>query len=266
MAKTLNANADPKGTEAARGAEIDPGAGTRNVQETSALVDEDARRLSAEDDVNTTTRPVYKRPAFLIGAVIVLLVVAIFGIRYWLYARSHETTDDAFVDGHIIQVSTKASGYVARIYVTDNQQVNAGDLLAELDARDYEAKVTQAKAALDAGLAQQHQAQTQVTLTRANTRSNVQQAAAGVRQARSEVGERRPTPPPNAAGSARLPPAYRARWQMSINLGPNLPPLWRRPRAPAPTCAVIKSFTAKTRSRDNNSMLLSPPHAQPMHR
>ena len=81
-------------------------------------------------------RPLYKRPAFLIGALVVLVIVTIVGVRYWLYARSHESTDDAFIDGHIIQISPKVSGYIARVYVTDNQQVKAGDLLAELDARD----------------------------------------------------------------------------------------------------------------------------------
>jgi len=193
MAETLDIGGGPGGTDgdAEKTAKKDPGAGEQDAAETSALVDENARPLSADDEGNGhqhfRARPVYKRPVFLIGAIVVLLIVAIFGIRYWLYARSHETTDDAFIDGHIIQVSPKASGYVAKLYVTDNQQVKAGDLLVELDARDYEAKVAQAKAALDAGLAQQHQAQTQVTLTRANTSSNVQQAAAGVRQARSGV-------------------------------------------------------------------------------
>jgi membrane fusion protein, multidrug efflux system len=157
----------------------------------SVLVDEHSQPLSTDEDANGhqhfRSRPVYKNPRFLIGAFIVLLIVVVFGLRYWLYARSHESTDDAFIDGHIVQVSPKASGYVAKIYVTDNQQVKAGDLLAELDARDYEAKVTQAKAALDAGLAQQHQARTQITLTRANTSANVKQAVAGVRQARSGV-------------------------------------------------------------------------------
>jgi membrane fusion protein (multidrug efflux system) len=193
MPETADINGEPEGTnaDAAKRGESDPNAGKRDPKETAAPVGDEGRPLIADDDANGhqhfRKRPVYKRPAFLIGAAIVLLLAALFGIRYWLYARSHETTDDAFIDGHIIQVSPKASGYVARIYVTDNQQVNAGDLLVELDARDYEARVAQAKAALDAGLAQQHQAQTQVTLTRANTRSNVQQAAAGVRQARSGV-------------------------------------------------------------------------------
>ncbi len=156
------------------------------------LVDEYNEPLNHDDEPGRhehfRKRPLYKRPAFLIGALVVFVIVAIVGVRYWLYARSHESTDDAFIDGHIIQISPKVSGYIARVHVTDNQQVKAGELLAELDARDYEAKLNQAKAAYDAGLAQQHQAQTQVTLTRASTRSNVQQAAAGVRQARSGVG------------------------------------------------------------------------------
>ena len=50
-------------------------------------------------------------------------------------------------------------------------------------------------------------------------------------------------------------PAYRARWRMSINLAPNSLQPWRRPRAPKQTYSVIKSFTAKMRFRDNNSML-----------
>jgi membrane fusion protein (multidrug efflux system) len=157
------------------------------TQDQPAPVDEYGEPLSDEPHEHARKRPVYKRPAYLIGAAVLLLIAAIFGVRYWLYARSHETTDDAFIDGHIIQVSPKASGYISKVYVTDNQSVNAGDLIAEIDARDYEAKVAQAKAALNAGLAQQKQAQTQVTLTRVTTRANVQQAAAGVQQARSGV-------------------------------------------------------------------------------
>src|SRR5947209_1033620 len=81
-------------------------------------------------------RPLYKRPLFLIVAAIVLVVAALVGLRYWLYARSHETTDDAFVDGRVVQLSPKVTGYVAKVYVADNQPVKEGDLIAELDARD----------------------------------------------------------------------------------------------------------------------------------
>src|SRR5438270_849373 len=148
-------------------------------------------RESADEDLerpaSVRRRPLYRRPAFLLVAGLILIVAVILVLRYWLYARAHESTDDAFVDGHIIQISPKASGYVTKVYVSDNQPVHAGDLIAELDPRDYEAKLDQAKAALVAGMAQEHQAQTQVNLTRANARANVQQATAGVRQARSGV-------------------------------------------------------------------------------
>lgn len=150
------------------------------------LVDEYGEPIADEHE-HIRKRPLYRRPGFLIIVALLFLVAIVFGGRYWLYARSHESTDDAFIDGHIIQVSPKVSGYVLKVYVTDNQQVKAGDLLAELDPRDLEAKVDQAKAALNAGQAQQKQAETQVTLTRANTRATAQQASAGVQQARSNV-------------------------------------------------------------------------------
>src|SRR3954466_3829775 len=143
------------------------------VIEPDVIIDQDA-------EVVVRKRPLYKRPAFLAIAAIVLIVSAIFGIRYWVYARAHESTDDAFIDGHIIQISPKVSGYVAKVYVKENQDVQKGDLMAELDARDYEARVEQAKAALQAGEARLREAQTGVELTRANTRANTQQAAATV--------------------------------------------------------------------------------------
>jgi membrane fusion protein (multidrug efflux system) len=144
--------------------------------------------LETRDDQEATSkRPLYKRPAVLIVAAIVLLIAAMIGVRYWLYARSHESTDDAFIDGHIIQISPKASGYVAKVYVNDNQQVKAGDLIVELDARDYQTRLQQAKAALEAGLAKQNEARTNVSLTRATTSANIQQASGTVQRMRSDV-------------------------------------------------------------------------------
>src|SRR5207253_883427 len=91
-------------------------------------------------------RRIFRRPLFLIVASVILILGLIFGIRYWLYARSHESTDDAFIDGHVVQVSPKIAGYVAKVYVTDNQEVKEGDLIAEIDARDYETRLQQAQA------------------------------------------------------------------------------------------------------------------------
>jgi len=161
-------------------------ASSANDETNSDLMHEDA----GHGDLTPPPRPkkrLYQRPAFRIVALVILVIAIVFVVRYWLYARSHESTDDAFIDGHIIQVSPRVSGYVAKVYVTDNQVVKEGDLLAELDPKDYETRVDQAKAALNAGMAKVREAKTGVSLTRVNTSANVQQASAAVRKARSGV-------------------------------------------------------------------------------
>lgn len=159
----------------------------------SEIVDEHGEAIPEKwrTDVEVEKRPLYKRPGFLIAAAVIFVVAAIFGIRYWLYARSHETTDDAFIDAHVTAVSPKVSGYVVKVYVDSNQLVKKGDLLAEIDPRDYQAKVDQAKAAYAAGQARLKEARSGVELARANTRANLQQAAATVQQARAGVGAAR---------------------------------------------------------------------------
>jgi membrane fusion protein, multidrug efflux system len=144
-----------------------------------------------------------KHQRLLAVASIVLLIGIIIGVRYWRYSRSHESTDDAFIDGHIIQVSPKASGYISKIYVNDNQQVKAGDLIVELDARDYEVRLRQAQAALDAGLAKENEAKTNVALTRSTSSATVQQARAGLRRSQSEVESQRAAAASAQSGATR---------------------------------------------------------------
>lgn len=170
---------------------IDEEVKTEKENETGAdtIVDADGeplrQKVYSEEEVRK--RPLFRRPAFLISAAIVLIVAALLGIRYWLYARSHESTDDAFIEAHVIPISPKVSGHIVKLYVDSNQQVNKGDLLAEIDPRDYQAKVDQAKAAFIAGEARLKEARSGVDLARANTRANVEQASASVQQARSGV-------------------------------------------------------------------------------
>lgn len=132
-------------------------------------------------------RPLYRRPAFLIVAGVILVAALVYGLRYYAYARAHESTDDAFIDGRVVQVSPKVSGYVVKLHVKENQEVKEGDLIAELDARDFEARLDAARAALAAGAARQREAQAGVQLTRATSSAGVQQASSVVRQARSGV-------------------------------------------------------------------------------
>src|SRR5207237_8722945 len=112
-------------------------------------------------------------------------LAVLFGMRYWAYARSHESTDDAFIDGEIVQISPKAQGHVLKVHVTDNQQVKKGDLLAEIDPSDFQTRLEQARAALQEAEARQNAANRSGALTQANTRAATQQAASGVQGARA---------------------------------------------------------------------------------
>ena len=122
----------------------------------------------------------YRRRIVLAFGVVAAVVLLTFGVRYVLYARAHESTDDAFIDGHIVGVSPKVASYVARVFVDDNTHVKAGDLLVELDSRDFEARLAQAAANLTAAV-QQHQAALM------NTRVVERTAGAGVQQAEAAV-------------------------------------------------------------------------------
>jgi membrane fusion protein (multidrug efflux system) len=88
------------------------------------------------------------------GVLIVLVIIGlIWGVKKFIYAQNHETTDDAQLAGHVVPVIPKVAGYVQRVYVADNQSVNVGDTLVVLDPRDYTVALDQAQANLRAALA-----------------------------------------------------------------------------------------------------------------
>ncbi len=100
-----------------------------------------------------------RRRLLRLGAVIAVLVLLGGGIYYYLYTGTYESTDDAFIEGHIVQISAKVASYVAKVYVDDNQSLKAGAPLVDLDPRDFQARLAQARANLAAGEAQASQAQ-----------------------------------------------------------------------------------------------------------
>jgi membrane fusion protein (multidrug efflux system) len=113
----------------------------------------------------------------------VLLVAVIGGLAYWLSVRDYESTDDAFVAARSFSVAPKVSGYVTEIPVTDNQHVNAGDLLARIDDRDYVIAVDQAKAQVSVAEANIDNVQAQI----ASQHQQVDQARAQVDQAEAQL-------------------------------------------------------------------------------
>src|SRR5919198_5235886 len=75
---------------------------------------------------------------------IAAVVVVVAGLLLWRYLSSYESTDDAQADVHLYPVSSRVSGYVIRVNVSDNQWVNKGDVLVEIDPTDYQVALTQA--------------------------------------------------------------------------------------------------------------------------
>jgi membrane fusion protein (multidrug efflux system) len=82
-----------------------------------------------------------------VGIVLLVVIAAVAaGVFWWLATRDYETTDDAFVDGRTVAVSSQVAGAIVDVPVTDNQLVDAGTVLARIDDRDYRASLGQAEA------------------------------------------------------------------------------------------------------------------------
>lgn len=124
-------------------------------------------------------------------APLALLVVGAAGTAFWLGSRGFETTDDAQVDGHFDSLSSRISGTV--IYVNpkaeNNQFVEAGTLLVELDPRDYEAELDHAKADLDTRQAEAVSAQVTVPIVEAKAFNRLRASEAAVQQAIATASE-----------------------------------------------------------------------------
>ncbi len=112
-----------------------------------------------------------------------LLIAVIGGIIYWRDIRDLESTDDAFVAARSFSVAAKVGGYVADVPVTDNQHVDAGGLLAQIDDRDYKIAVDQAKAQVEVAQANIGNVEAQID----SQRQQIDQAKAQVDQAEAQL-------------------------------------------------------------------------------
>ena len=98
---------------------------------------------------------------------LVLLGAMAAGVYYYWQSRDFESTDDAYIQGHLVSVSARVSGNIVAVHVKDNQHVPQGELLVEVDPRDYQIDLERAEAALRAAQADEQKAAADVEAARA---------------------------------------------------------------------------------------------------
>ena len=134
-----------------------------------------------------------QRSAFLtnprtkIGLMVAGLAILTAVFFLWRYLGSYESTDDAQIDGHVNSVSARISGHVLKLNVEDNQYVEKGTVLVEIDPADYEGAVATARAQYADAQAQAAAAGINVPITNVSTSSQVSGAQAGVSSAKAGI-------------------------------------------------------------------------------
>jgi membrane fusion protein (multidrug efflux system) len=132
-------------------------------------------------------QPASSNRRFIVVGVILLLVLG--AVFFYWRSTFTEDTDDAQVDGNLYQVSSRITGNVIKVYVDDNQTVQTGQLLAEIDPTDYQVALDQAQADLANAQAQYTQASTNVPITSTNVSTSVSTSGSDVRGSADTVAQ-----------------------------------------------------------------------------
>lgn len=128
-------------------------------------MDNDQKKHETEEVTEIEdTRPEYLKKRVLVPS-ITALVFLICGIFYAVHTVYYKSTDDAFIEGHVITIAPRVAGPVLDLKIEDNQEVKKGALLLQIDPKDYEAKLKQTKAELDEAKAALVNSEHQVTKT-----------------------------------------------------------------------------------------------------
>ncbi len=154
----------------------DPQPAIARLDERTRLLEKRTDELAANggEEEATTEEKAGEKPkksrkwlAFLILGILMAVVLAV-GIPWYLHSQDYEKTDDAFIDGHVVRLDPKVAAYVTAVHCDDNTQVEKGELLVELDARDFEVGLERAQSML------------------AQARAGVVASGAGVQQAEAQ--------------------------------------------------------------------------------
>lgn len=133
--------------------------------------------------------PVYpkhrSRKRWIIGGALVVVLIA--GVFLWIYFSGFESTDDAQVDVHLYPVSARISGYVQAVHVEDNQYVQQGATLVEIDPKDYQVAVAKAQANLEIAEASARALNIDVPISSVDTTSQLKFTSSDIENAKAAI-------------------------------------------------------------------------------
>jgi membrane fusion protein (multidrug efflux system) len=163
---------------------------------------EDNQKQHGQPGEREAERPgLFKRPRFIIIGSILLVIITVVGLIWFQHAKSYESTDDAFIDTHTISIAPQVAGQVVQVPVNDNQLVNAGDLLVQIDPSIFNARLAQAQSVLALNEAKLQVAQLDLTnafsqlistqAVESQTRAQASAAEAEAKRAEADVARRR---------------------------------------------------------------------------
>ena len=159
--------------------------GTNPIQATPPVQNEAADNAVVDDPLASAypRKRSYKRWVI----VVLLVVLAVGGAFLWHYLSGFESTDDAQVDVHLYPVSARISGYVQKVNVEDNQWVNAGSTLVEIDPKDYQVALARAEATLDTSVAAAKSLDIDVPISSVYTSSQLKSTSSDIKNAEAAI-------------------------------------------------------------------------------
>jgi membrane fusion protein (multidrug efflux system) len=150
----------------------------------------EAPKRDGEGKANPPADPNRSKSRLRVVLLVVALVAVVSGsVYYFHFIAPYESTDDAFIEAHVIPIAPQVAGRVAQLFVRDNQEVKPGDVLVQIDSSDYQAKLDQERAGLAATRSRFDQANAQFTVDQAKIeqeKANVAVAEAMAKQAEAD--------------------------------------------------------------------------------
>jgi membrane fusion protein, multidrug efflux system len=215
----------------------------------TAVVGETVRQVEEPASKAGTRR----RTLLLAVGAIVLVAGVVWGVRWWTVGRFIESTDDAYLQADSVTIAPKVSGYVAEVYVVDNQAVTAGQPLVRLDRRQYQAILEQANAAIAARKADIERGAAELLQQQANiaqARAQLQGARSAETHAIEEVKRYEPLVATGAETNEKLADLVNARNQAAATAAADVAAVQAAERQPATTQAQIEQARAQLQSAE----------------